>query len=170
MANFFTQLFSSGATNLVDAVGNAIDKNVTSDEERLELQNELSQAKMKFDTDMASLDADVRKAILSDIDSARVNQAAIQTSEHASWLSKNVSSILALGIVILTFYLFFWIITGKSKLLNDPQLQNIVIYILGALTTVSTQVVSYYFGSSMGSKDKQKSLSDIAAKIGGKGG
>jgi len=40
--------------------------------------------------------------------------------------------------------------------------KDIVIYILGALTTVATQVVSYYFGSSSGSKDKSNALNSIA--------
>ncbi len=42
MANWFTNIFSSGAASLVDSVGNAIDSLVTSDEERLQLKNELS--------------------------------------------------------------------------------------------------------------------------------
>jgi len=35
-------IFSSGASNLVDSVGNAIDKNVTSKEEKLKLKNEFT--------------------------------------------------------------------------------------------------------------------------------
>ena len=42
-------------------------------------------------------------------------------------------------------------------------MKDILIYILGALTTVSTQVASFYFGSSQGSKDKQKSIDSITA-------
>jgi len=42
MSNWFTSLFSSGAASLVDSVGSAIDSLVTSDEERLQLKNELN--------------------------------------------------------------------------------------------------------------------------------
>jgi flagellar basal body-associated protein FliL len=43
-------------------------------------------------------------------------------------------------------------------------LKDILIYILGALTTVATQVVSYFFGSSSGSAEKTKALNDLFKK------
>jgi hypothetical protein len=43
-------------------------------------------------------------------------------------------------------------------------MKDIVIYILGALTTVSTQVASYFFGSSQGSRDTQVMLHTMASK------
>lgn len=42
---FFSNLFSSSASTLVDSVGKAIDDNVTSDEERLQLRNALTTIK-----------------------------------------------------------------------------------------------------------------------------
>ena len=45
MANFLANLFSTGASSLVSAVGDAIDKNVTSDEERKEMLEILERAK-----------------------------------------------------------------------------------------------------------------------------
>ncbi len=39
--SWFTNIFSSGASKLVESVGTAIDSLVTSDEERLQLKNEL---------------------------------------------------------------------------------------------------------------------------------
>jgi hypothetical protein len=36
--------------------------------------------------------------------------------------------------------------------------ENILIFVLGSLFSIATQVVSYYFGSSQGSKDKTKEL------------
>ena len=46
MANFFANLIGSGAANLVDSIGDAINKNVTTDQERLELSNELAKAQL----------------------------------------------------------------------------------------------------------------------------
>ena len=43
-------------------------------------------------------------------------------------------------------------------------MKDIVIYILGALTTVATQVVSYFFGASSGSADKSKALNALAKR------
>ena len=164
MANFFTKLFSAGASSLVEAVGDAIDKNVTSDEERKSLENEIAKASMQYEVEMTRLGIDEQKAYLADTASARENQSRVQESEHASWLAKNVHPMLAVGIVSLTFFMYFWIVTGDMGDLVTSGVKDIVIYILGALTTISTQVVAYYFGSSQGSKDKQKSLSNIAMK------
>jgi len=159
MANFFTNLFSTGASNLVDAVGDAIDKNVTNDEEIKELENELAKAGMKFETDMATLGVKEQELYLMDTSSARAHQSTVQTSENASWLAKNVHPMLAVGILGLTFGMYFWILRDNSSIMaNDNGMKEIVIYILGALTTVSTQVAAFYFGSSQGSKDKQQAM------------
>ncbi|MCW5198940.1 hypothetical protein VU07_02805 [Desulfobulbus sp. F4] len=78
-----------------------------------------------------------------------------------SWLAKNIHSLLAVGIISLTF-LMYWYVINLDK--ADDKLKDIIIYILGALTATSTQVVSYYFGSSSGSANKSKTLDDIAKK------
>lgn len=56
MANFFSNLFSAGASSLVSAVGDAIDKNFTTDEERKELDNEMAKARIQYDVEMAHID------------------------------------------------------------------------------------------------------------------
>ena len=42
----------------------------------------------------------------------------------------------------------------------DPSRKDILIYVLGVLSAVATQVVSYYFGSSSGSNQKNDILKD----------
>lgn len=41
MPTWFTTLFSGGVSTVIDSVGSAVDKLVTSDQERLQLKNEL---------------------------------------------------------------------------------------------------------------------------------
>lgn len=168
MANILTSLFSSGASSLVTSVGDAIDKVVTSDEERKELDNEISKANMQFQMQMATLGLQETQAYLGDTASARDNQSRVQESEHASWLAKNVHPILAVSIIGLTFFMYWYIAFSEestSKLMApDSPMKDIVIYILGALTTVATQVVSYFFGSSSGSADKSKALNAMMKK------
>lgn len=163
MANFLTNLFSAGASSLVDAVGDALDKNITSDEERKELENELEKAKLEYDVEMKTLGLDEQKVYLNDTASARENQSRVQESAEAGFLAKNVHPILALVIISLTFFLYYWLIMGSSGKVSDG-MKDIIIYILGALTTISTQVVAYFFGSSRGSKEKQQIISDLTAR------
>lgn len=163
MANFLTNLFSTGATSLVDAVGDALDKNITSDEERKELENELEKAKLTYDVEMKNLGLEKEKVYLNDTASARENQSRVQESAEAGFLAKNVHPILALVIISLTFFLYYWLIMGSTKNVSSD-MKDIIIYILGALTTISTQVVAYFFGSSRGSKEKQQIISDLTAR------
>lgn len=165
---FFTELFSNGASSLVTAVGDAIDKNVTTDAERKELDNEIGKATMQYELQMAALGLQETQAYLGDTASARDNQSRVQEAEHASWLAKNIHPLLAFAIMGLTFFMYWYIVfsdTSTSKIMmpNSP-MKDIVIYILGALTTIATQVVSYFFGSSSGSADKSRMLNALAKK------
>lgn len=165
MANFFTDIFSAGASSLVETVRKAIDDNVTSDEERKALDNELAKAAMQHEVAMATIGLQDKQSHFADTASARENQSRVQESEHASWIAKNVHSILALGIIGLTFFMYWYIVFSKNSetvLSANSAMKDVVIYILGALTTVATQVVSYFFGSSSGSADKSKTLNALA--------
>lgn len=165
MANLLTNLLSTGASSLVDAVGTAIDKVFTSDEERKALDNELTRASMQYQVDMANIALQEQVANYGDIDSARQNQSRVQESDHASWLSKNVHPVLAIGILAITFYMYWYIIfSDKSATIMSSNMKDVLVYILGALTTVATQVVSYFFGSSTGSTEKSKAINALVNK------
>jgi len=97
------------------------------------------------------------EAQFKDIDSARNREAQIATSEAAPLLNKIITPILALSITGLSFVLFGVIIFMEVT----PQAKDILIYVLGVLSALVTQVASYYFGSSMGSKDKTEELRKV---------
>jgi len=46
----------------------------------------------------------------------------------------------------------------------NNQSKDILIYVLGALTSAMTMVLGYYFGSSAGSKEKSQQLDEIMDK------
>ena len=169
MANFLSNLLSAGAGSLVDAVGAAIDKNSTSDEERKALENELAKASMQYEIDLATIALNEKTVELQDIDSARDNQSRVQEAEHASWLAKNVHPLLAVGILGLTFFMYWYIVFSENSLkimANESGMKDVVIYILGALTTLATQIVSYFFGSSTGSSEKSKAINSMVRTTG----
>jgi len=83
-------------------------------------------------------------------------------ADAAPWLTKHISSILALLAFFLSFLLFFAIL-----FLNISQeKKDIVIYILGVLSAIDTQIVSFYFGSSKESEVKNRMLSHTMMKKG----
>ena len=97
---------------------------------------------------------------VKEMDSARKREIEIATSSAAPMLNKIVTPILALGTVGLTFILFAVIIFVDV----DANSKDILIYVLGALTSAVTMVLGYYFGSSAGSKEKSQQLDDILEK------
>ena len=104
---------------------------------------------------LAELEAHVKE-----MDSARKREIEIATSEFAPTLNKIVTPVLALGTVGLTFLLFGIIVFAEVK--SDAK--DIIIYVLGALTSAVTMVLGYYFGSSQGSKEKSLQLDEIMDK------
>ncbi len=97
------------------------------------------------------------EAMGKEMESARNREVQIATSEYAPMLNKIVTPVLALGTVALTFILYGIIIFTDV----DEQSKDILIYVLGALTSAVTMVLGYYFGSSAGSKEKSAQLDEI---------
>ena len=100
--------------------------------------------------------------IMADRDSARARETAIATSENASWLNKTVTPILALGTVLMSFSLFLVVIFVDVDVNSGAK--DILIYVLGALNSAMTMVLAYYFGSSVGSKNKSEEMQEVLRK------
>lgn len=100
------------------------------------------------------------EAFTKDMASARDREIKIATSEAAPLLNKIVTPVLALGTVCLSFILFAVILFVPV----DQSSKDIIIYVLGALTSAVTMILGYYFGSSVGSKDKSQQLEEVLEK------
>jgi hypothetical protein len=105
--------------------------------------------------ELAQLEAHVKE-----MQSARDREIQIATSDKAPMLNKIVTPVLALGTVGLTFILFGVIIFVDV----DSDSKDILIYVLGALTSAVTMVLGYYFGSSAGSKEKSSQIDELLGK------
>ena len=109
---------------------------------------------------IAELELEYAKLNAQDRDSARKAYTAIATSENATKLDKLVVPILALGVVGLAFSLI-----GVLMFVDTPNdQQQLVIFALGFITSAAGQVLSFYFGSSQGSKDKTEDMKGMVKK------
>lgn len=117
-------------------------------------QEKAAEAKLRLAELAQSGNLKELETYVKDLDSARQREAAIASSENAPLLNKIITPILALAITGLSFVLFAVLIFVDVT----PQAKDVIIYILGVLSALVTQVASYYFGSSMGSKDKSEEL------------
>lgn len=121
-----------------------------------EMQHEEELMRLRLEEN--KLDLEELGMRLKDTDSARGRETAIATSKDAPLLNKVITPILALGILLITLTLFSVVMFQEAPV--DSSRKDILIYILGVLSAISTQIVSYYFGSSQGSKDKSDQLKD----------
>lgn len=109
---------------------------------------------------LKELDLEYAKLEAADRDSARKAYAAVATSEYATKLDKLVVPVLALGVVGLAFALI-----AVLMFVNTPQdQQQLIIFALGFITSAAGQVLSFYFGSSQGSKDKNREIQEMLKK------
>ena len=126
-----------------------------------EVLNKLSELDVKMEElqnarEAKKLDSEAKLLELSyeDIANARENYGNVQNSDNATPLSKELPNILSL-IITLTFVgllagLFYGLIPTDNK--------DVFYILVGALGTLVNQVFSFHFGSSIGSKNKDKIL------------
>lgn len=153
--SFWTSL--STGDDLAKAIGKTVEDAATTDEERLEQAEELARSRINYDREMKQLALKDRELNTQDRNSARAMQTQVQISEHASPLARNIAPMMAIVTTLLTFVLFFWLLKDDGTTLTGGK-KDIVLYILGALSAIMTQIFSFYFGSSQGSADKNKML------------
>ena len=109
---------------------------------------------------LKELDLEYAKLDAQDRDSARKAYAQVAISEYATKLEKAVVPVLALGVVGLAFMLI-----GILMFVDTPNdQQQLVIFALGFITSAAGQVLSFYFGSSQGSKDKTEEMKGMLKK------
>lgn len=119
-----------------------------------EMEHEEELMRIKLESD--KLDLQELDLMFKDTSDARDREATIATSKDAPLLNKIVTPVLALAITVLTFILFAILMFDDSAI--EPTRKDVLIYILGALTAIVTQVIAYYFGSSTGSKEKSQEI------------
>ncbi len=119
-----------------------------------QMEHEEELLKLRLEED--KLDLAELELRLKDTDSARDREVQISTSDKAPLLNKIVTPVLALSILLLTFVLFGVVMFNDTPV--EASRKDILIYILGVLSAIASQIVSYYFGSSAGSKEKTEAL------------
>lgn len=156
MPNIFQKIFSGGAGEIVDKVAGAVDRFVQTKEEKDAINLEIRKVVSEELKAMEQEHTKQLEVYQREMDSARNREIQIATAEKAPLINKIVTPLLALGVILLTFILFYVLMfkqVGNEK--------DIIIYVLGVLSAISTQIISYYFGSSQGSAQKQKQIDKL---------
>ena len=121
-----------------------------------QMQHEEELMRLRIEDD--KLDLAELQMLLKDTNDARQREVQIANSDKAPLINKIVTPVLALSILLLTFALFGVVMFNDTPV--EASRKDILIYILGVLSAIASQIVSYYFGSSQSSKDKTDALKE----------
>jgi len=159
---FLQDLFSGGANTLVDSVGKVLDNVVTTKEEKMQLDNEIRKSEMQFQLDLKKLSNEEQQMTLGDMSNARQREVQIMNREKATKLNRNLMPVMAMSTIVIVLALFYVLIFSPTVVKSESK--DIIMYILGVLSALLTQIYSYYFGSSQGSADKSRTLAGMQSK------
>lgn len=158
VASIVSNLISQGLPKVADAV---MEKGVEAVEAKLGLKLKPEGEATPEDNEKLKAEANRHEEFMAELDAkdradARNREIQIATNDKAPLINKVVTPVIALGVIGLSFILFAVLIFVEVK----PEAKDILIYILGVLSAAVTQILSYYFGSSQGSKDKDDKLKE----------
>lgn len=153
LPEFLGKIFSSGAGNIVESIGNIADKLFTSKEEKAAFQLEIEK---EVNRHIEVMEGHVDKAselYLNDVADARAMQ--ISALNQADKFAKRFIYFLAAGMIVLTMSYDFCFFFVKFP----PENRDLLNMIAGVLnTSCLVAIVSFFFGSSKSSEDKQKQI------------
>lgn len=153
-----TNLFSGGASKLIDSAKGIISEFHLSPEEKLKAEKELTEL---MNNHIQAMEQELTKQMdiqAKENDSARQREVQLATSDKVPLLNKIITPLLAIFIVVSVIIIWALILFRNY----EPKTNEAMI--IGALTTLAANVISYYFGSSLGSHNKQKQLDSMINK------
>lgn len=136
-------LFSGGIKEAVKVVADTVDRFTLSGEEKAAISQAMEDAMNAHAEKMEALAVDREKIFLQDTENARAMNVALNASEHASWLTKNTGSMIAIAYTVFNFVIYVLILMGWAKTDND-----IAILIVNSITNIAMLIVGFYYGSS----------------------
>jgi len=129
--SIWTNFLTESLGGVIDSVGDAIDKLVTSDEEKLAMRNELVKLQLQYNTELQNRTMELEK---------EVSKRWISDNEH--WLTRLVRP----AVVAWLFFLFTVVMLFDG---NVWEFRINPSYIPMLETTLQTVIVAYFSGRSI---------------------
>lgn len=114
----------------------------------------LKQADQQFQLQLKQMDINEVKDLeaLAVHDRASARDMAIKTGDV--WTPRILAGVIVFGFLWAVYY----VLSGRIQGLKDPTTVGLVGTLIGYVSAKADQIVSYYFGSSSGSRDKDQLL------------
>lgn len=155
-----SKVFSGGVGDLVEKVGGVVDKFVTTGAEKETMKQEMLKLVNDHQEKMATLAQAELDSYLKDMESARNMQ--VEALKQGDIFSKRFIYYLAMGVIIIVAAFDFLMFFVKYPLENRDMI-NMIAGILNS--TALVMVLSFFFGSSKGSKDAGERMDKMMDKV-----
>ncbi len=116
----------------------------------------IRQFEQKHQERLQELQLEETKAFLVDIDSARQREAAIVAATGGKDIHLYYLAYIVIGAFFLLIAMLVYGAFDKNSGISELGQNPLIMMIVGGLISGFTQVLSYFFGSSKGSADKNK--------------
>jgi len=159
------KLIGGGAGELVDKVGQTVDRFVTTEAERAALKSELAAEINRHQQALLETARRVEAEQLLDVQQARATNAAIQTG-GGSWLARNVGYLLDLGLFLVWGACTIYLVLRALNLINIGTTVDLtgVLAIYSTITAAFMTALTFHRGSSRGSEVKDAALRKLLDK------
>jgi len=153
MANILGKIFSAGAEGLVKSITSGLDSLITNKEEKLEAERKIQELVTTHVREMEKLSNERLRLEMEDRDSARKMQIAAlaQNDNFSKRFVHYLAAFVLLSATGFGFGLFFWVPEEENKRMIE-MFADVYLF-AGAMV-----VLSFYFGSSKGSHDKDEMI------------
>jgi hypothetical protein len=131
---------TGSVATLIDKIGEAIDRNTTTDAERLKLNNEVQSI-------MAQFIIEAQRLAVEDTANARKRETDLRNTVGV--YTQNIFA--GVAIVALIALIYIWVFIPIQ-----PENKDMLYMLLGYLSAIVMQIFSYWFGSSEGSQRKDQ--------------
>lgn len=140
MPGFLSKIFGDKAAGIVTEIGNVADKFITTKQERAEFEAKVQEVIMNHEAKMQEI-------INAEVANARQRETDfVKSTGHIDWM------MTAVGVLVLLTFIGTLFLIGFKKLPEGSE--HLMINAIGILEGLVLSVVSYYFGSSAGSRIK----------------
>ena len=112
----------------------------------------LKEAELAFQREMKEAGVEMERVAAQDRDSARQRQVNMK-----DWTPSILGAVILVGFFAILAYLFKFGMPESSV--------EVLLLMLGALSTLVSQVANYFFGSSVGSKNKDRMIADLKGGV-----
>lgn len=147
MSGILGKIFSKGAEALVGSIGEAIDRNITSKDEREKNNIELQKIVTAHIQEMEKQSNEVMRLEVEDRSSARLRETEfVKATGHIDYL---MWTLAVSGLAI--FGYMTWFVLNK---LVPAENEKLIYHLFGIIEGVVLSIFGYFFGSSAGSRIK----------------